>query len=150
MYSTILLPLDGSPLAEQALPHAAALAEHFQSKLILLKVLVPLDKNLSLPPGAVKRAEAATRELANQYLDRVAARIQDKGFPITTVTMPGRPHEKIVQFAEIEPVDIVVMCTRGQSGLSRWLMGSVADRVARSVNVPVLLIRAANESKKVE
>ena len=150
MYRKILLPLDGSPLAEQAFPHAAALAEHFQSKLILLKVLVPLDKNLSLPPGAVKIAEAATRELANQYLDRVAARIQDKGFHITTVTVPGRPHEKIVQFAETESVDIVVMCTRGQSGLSRWLMGSVADRVARSVNVPVLLIRAANRLQDIE
>ena len=147
MYSTILLPLDGSPLAELALPHAAAIAEHFQSKLILLKVLVPLASNLNLPPGAVERAEAATQKLANEYLDRVAARVQDKGFPITTVTVIGRPHEKIVHFAEIEPVDIVVMCTRGQSGISRWLMGSVADRVVRSVNVPVLLIRATKESK---
>lgn len=147
MYKSILLPLDGSPLAEQALPHAAALAECFQSKLILLKVLVPLDRNLSLPRGAVKRAETATRELANEYLDRVAARIQNKGFPMTTVTVLGRPHEKIVQFAETEPVDIVVMCTRGQSGISRWLMGSVADRVVRSVNVPVLLIRSAKGSK---
>jgi len=147
MYKRVLLPLDGSPLAEQALPHAAAIAEHFQSKLILLKVLVPLARNLNTPPGAVKIAEVATKKLANEYLDQVAAKIQDKGFPITTVTVSGRSHEKIVHFAELEQVDIVVMCTRGQSGISRWLMGSVADQVARSVNVPVLLIRAENGSQ---
>ena len=147
MYKTILLPLDGSPLAEKALAHAVALAELFQSNLILLKVIVPLDNNLNLPPGAVKRAEAATRELANEYLNRVADRVQDKGFPITSVTVVGRPHERIVHFAEKELVDMIVMCTRGQSGISRWLMGSVADRVARSVKVPVLLIRAVNGSQ---
>ena len=146
MYSRILLPLDGSPLAEQALPHAAALAECFQAELILLKVLVPLVSNINLPPGAVKKAEIATRELAGEYLDRVAARVQDKEIPVKVVTVIGRPHEEIVRFAETEQVNVVVMCTRGHSGVvSRWLMGSVADRVARSVNVPVLLIRAQKD-----
>jgi len=73
MYKRILLPLDGSPLAEQALPHAAALAERFQAELILLKVLVPLTTSINLPPVAVKKAEAATRELVREYLDRIAA-----------------------------------------------------------------------------
>ncbi len=150
MYERILLPLDGSPLAEQALPHAAAMAERFQAELILLKVLVPLASNLNLPLGAVKTAESAMRDLAIEYLDRVAARVQEKGFPIKAVTVTGRPHEEIVRFAETEPVDIVVICTRGHSGISRWLMGSVADRVARSVNVPVLLVRAQKDRDAVE
>jgi len=150
MYSRILLTLDGSPLAEQALPHAAALAERFQAELIFLKVLVPLAERLNLPPGAVKKAEAATQELASEYLDRVAARVQEKGFPIKTVIVTGRPHEEIIRFAETETVDIVVMCTRGQSGLSRWLMGSVADRVARGVSVPVLLVRAQKDRDDIE
>jgi len=71
MYSRILLPLDGSPLAEQAFPHAVALAERFQAELILFKVLVPLASHINLPPGAVKRAEAVTLELASDYLARV-------------------------------------------------------------------------------
>ncbi len=142
MYRRILLPLDGSPLAEQALPHAAALAKHFQAELILLKVLKPLSINLNLPPDFVKKHEAATRKLAGEYLDRVAARVQGKEITKNIVTVIGRPHEEIVRFAETEQVDVVVMCTRGTSGISRWLMGSVADRVARSVNVPVFLIRA--------
>jgi len=150
MYSRILLPLDGSPLAEQALPHATALAERFQAELILLKVLVPLGSNPNLPPGAVKTAEAAMQELAKENLNQVAARVQKYGFPIKALTVTGRPHEEIVRFAETEPVDIVVICTRGHSGVSRWLMGSVADRVARSVSVPVLLVRAQKDMDAVE
>ena len=150
MYSRILLTLDGSHLAEQALPHAAAMAECFQAELIFLKVLVPLASNISLPPSAAITAEEATLDFANDYLDRVAARIQEKGFPITTVIVTGRPHEEIIRFAETEPVDLVVICTRGQSGLSRWLMGSVADRVARGVSIPVLLVRASKDSHDTE
>jgi len=78
MYHRILLPLDGSHLAEQALRHSVALAERFQAKLILLKVLVPLASNLNLPSGAVKKAEEVTRRLAMEYLERVAARILKK------------------------------------------------------------------------
>jgi len=150
MYERILIPLDGSPLAEQALPHAAALAEHFQAELILLKVMVPLASSLNLPPGAVKKAEAATLELANEYLNRVAARVQERKILVKVVTVTGRPHEEIVRFAETEQLDVIVMCTRGHSGISRWLMGSVADRVARSVNVPVLLVRASKDNLDAE
>lgn len=142
MFSRILLPQDGSPLAEQALPRAAALDERFQAELILLKVLVLLASNLNLPPGAVKKAKIATRELARDYLKRIAsARLQDTDLPITAVTLDGRPHKEIIRFAETEQVDLIVMCTRGFSGISRWLKGSVSDRVVRGTSKPVLLIR---------
>ncbi len=150
MYKRILLTLDGSPLSEQALLHAVALAERFYAELVLLKVLVPLASNLNLPPGAVKRAEAATKELASEYLDRVAAHVHKPDIRATPVIVTGRPHEEIIRFAETEQVDIVVMCTRGHSGVSRWLMGSVADRVARSVNIPVLLVRAQKDRDGIE
>jgi nucleotide-binding universal stress UspA family protein len=145
MYRRILLPLDGSNLAEQALPHAVVMAERFQAELILLKVLEPLGSNLNLPPGAVKKAETETRLMTKEYLDRVAAHVQEKMIPVKNVVVTGRPHEEIIRYAETEQVDVVVMCKRGGSGASRWLMGSVADRVARSVNVPVLLIRAQKD-----
>ncbi|MEN8172453.1 MAG: universal stress protein [Chloroflexota bacterium] len=148
MYKRILIPLDGSLLAEQALPHAAALAEHFQAELILLKVLKPLSINLNLPPDFVKNHKDATRKLAGEYLDRVAARLQGKGIFKKIVSVIGRPHEEIVRFAEAEQVDVVVMCTRGTSVISRWLMGSVTDRVSRSLNVPVLFVRAQKEEEK--
>jgi len=150
MYSRILLPLDGSPLAEQALPHAAALAETFQAELILLKVLPPVPGKLHLYREALRIAEELRREMAGMYLDRVALSIQERDKPTQVEIIDGYPHAEIVQFAEKENVDLIVICTRGQSGLSRWLMGSVADRVARGVSVPVLLVRAQKDWDGVE
>ena len=60
-------------------------------------------------------------------------------------TIKGRPHKNIIKFAETNQVDLIVMCTRGHSGISRWLMDSVADHVVRAANVPVLLVRARKE-----
>ena len=149
MYKRILLTLDGSLLAEQAVPHAVAHADHFEAELILVKVLTPLTKNLSLPYRAVKKAEEATRKLAHEYLERLAVDIRNKGISVRVVTISGSPHAEIAQFAEKENIDLIVICSCGQSGLSRWLMGSVADRVARGVSVPVLLVRAQKREKLV-
>jgi nucleotide-binding universal stress UspA family protein len=145
VYKRIMLPLDGSTLAEQALPHAVALAECFQAELIIIKVLEPLAKNTNLPPTVVRKAKEEARKLALDYLDRVAADARDSQIAVRVITIDGRPHEEIVHFAEEEQVDLIVISTRGYSGLSRWLMGSVADRVTRAVNVPVLLVRTRKE-----
>ncbi len=145
MYNRILLPLDGSPLAEQALPHAIAMAERFQSELVLLRVLIPLPRPPTTAEAALQRAEEATAVFVREYLERVAAGVQERGITVQMITIEGRPHWQIIQYAETNQVDLIVMCTRGQSGLSRWLMGSVSDRVARGVGVPVLLVRARKE-----
>ena len=145
MYKRILLTLDGSELAEQALPHAITQAEHFQAELILLRVLEPLGEILYLPVALVRSAEEITRELARKYLEQVATVVREIGISVRVVTVDGYPHEEIVRFAENEQVDLIVTCTRGQSGLSRWLMGSVADRVVRGVTVSLLLIHAQKD-----
>ena len=79
--------------------------------------------------------------LAREYLERVAAGVREHDIPVQMVTVGGRPHYQIIQYAETNQVDLIVMCTRGQSGLSRWLLGSVSDRVVRGANVPVLMVR---------
>ena len=140
MYKRILLPLDGSPLAEQAVPHAIAQAERFQAELILLKVLPPLPERSMSSPGR-RQAEDLSAQLAREYLEGVAASIREQDIPVRVVTVEGQAHPQIVQFAEENEVDMIVMSTRGQSGLSRWLMGSIADRVVRGATVPVLLVR---------
>lgn len=145
MYKRILMPLDGSPIAEQALPYAIAQAERFQAELVLLKVLTPLAESRSLPIRAVRKAQEITRGLAHDYLDRIATEIQGRDIQVRVVTIEGQPHVQIIRLAEEEQVDLIVICTRGHSGFSRWLMGSVADRVARGVNIPVLLVRAQKE-----
>ena len=145
MYSRILLPLDGSDLAERALPHALAQAERFEAELVLLMVFVQPSE----PPGmwspAVKQARERAKPLAREYLERVAARVGEHGIPVQIVTVEGRPAVEITRFAEENQVDLIVLSTRGESGLSRWLMGSVADRVARGAKVSVLLVRAAKK-----
>ncbi len=148
MYKLILLPLDGSSLAEEALPHAVAQAENFQAELILLKVLEPLAKYHNISLEADGRVEKATRELAREYLERVATDVRDRGVSVRVITIEGNPHEGIVSCAEAEQVDLIVISTRGHSGLSRWLMGSVADRVVRGASVPVLLVSARQEEAK--
>lgn len=140
IYRRILLPLDGSPLAEQAVPHAIGQAERFQAELLLLKVLQPLPERSMSSPGR-RQAEDLSAQMAREYLEGVAAVIREQDIPVQVVTVEGQAHPQIVQFAEENEVDMIVMSTRGQSGLSRWLIGSVADRVVRGATVPVLLIR---------
>jgi nucleotide-binding universal stress UspA family protein len=141
MYKRILLPLDSSALAEQALPHAIAQAERFGAELILLKVLEPLPAH-SMSPSARRLAEELSTQLAHEYLEGVAAGLQQTNIAVQAITVEGQPHRQIVQFAEENAVDLIVMSTRGQGGLTRWLMGGVADRVVRGAPVPVLLVRA--------
>jgi nucleotide-binding universal stress UspA family protein len=89
MYKRILLPLDGSSLAEEALPHAVAQAKCFQAELILLKVLEPLAKHYSISLEAAGRAEKATRELAREYLESVATGIRERGVSVRVITVKG-------------------------------------------------------------
>jgi nucleotide-binding universal stress UspA family protein len=146
MYRRVLIPLDGSPLAEQALPHAIAQAGCFQAELILLKVLEPFPHARGMSLGDLERIKQRASTWADEYLERIAAGIQQQGVLVQKVTIDSRPHTGIAEFAESNQVDLIVMSTRGQSGLSRWLMGSVADRVVRGATVPVLLVRARKEA----
>ena len=142
MYKRVLIPLDGSILAEQALPHAIAQARHFQAELILLRVVEPFTHARGMSLTDLEQIRQQTHIWAREYLERTAADIRQRGVLVQQVTIDGRPHKRIAEYAEANQVDLIVMSTRGQSGLSRWLMGSVADRVVRGAMVPVLLVRA--------
>jgi len=145
VYNRILIPLDGSALAEQALPHAIAQARHFEAELVLLRVLAPLPNAPLMGEVARSIAKASSNALAREYLQRVVASVQEHGIPVQLATVLGSPHMGITQFAEENEIDLIVMSTRGQSGLSRWLLGGVADRVVRGATVPVLLVRTRKE-----
>ena len=80
-----------------------------------------------------------TRNLAREYLQRVAAGLEGRGVPVRVRTVEGRVPRAILDFVEKNQVNLTVVATRGLSGPSRWLMGSVADRVVRGTRVPVLL-----------
>jgi nucleotide-binding universal stress UspA family protein len=148
MYERIVIALDGSPLAEQALPHAVAQAQQFGAELILLKVLEPLPEVTYSSPAAIRTAEEMSAQLARDYLEGLATGLRKQGIQVQVVTLEGKPYVQIVRYAEEEQTDLLVMSTRGQSGFSRWLLGSVADRVVRGATVPVLLVRCQEDCKE--
>jgi nucleotide-binding universal stress UspA family protein len=141
MYKRVLVPLDGSKLAEQALIHAAIQAGQFGAEITLLMVLGPLPDSAMAGRRAVRSAEEASARLAQDYLEGVAAGLREQGLTVQTETVEGKPYLEIVRFAEEKEIDLIVMSTRGYSGLSRWLLGSVTDRVVRGAMVPLLLVQ---------
>jgi nucleotide-binding universal stress UspA family protein len=139
MYKHILLPLDGSTMAEKAVPFAVAQAEWFGALLILLRVVEPILHTRS--PAALDDATQERMEWARDYRESVATRIREQGVRVDIVVTEDAPSVAITQYAEGNQVDLIVLCSRGRSGPSRWLMGSVADRIVRGADVPVLLVR---------
>jgi nucleotide-binding universal stress UspA family protein len=145
MYKRILLPLDGSTMAEKALPHAIAQAKQFGAMLILLRVLEPFPHARGMSTVDIGSIKRQANEWAQEYLDRLVADTQEQGVSVQSAIVEGQPNVTIMQFAEKNQVDLIVVCSRGRSGVSRWLMGSVADRVVRGATVPVLLVRTQKE-----
>jgi nucleotide-binding universal stress UspA family protein len=140
----ILVPLDGSPLAEQILPVVTSVANALSGELILFRV--PIAQVTGWVAGEwyvpVQNAFDTAEEEARAYLDGVAARLADEGLVVTTATATGPVANCIVDYAEANDVDFVAMCTHGRTGLARWALGSVADRVLRAGSTPILLVRA--------
>jgi nucleotide-binding universal stress UspA family protein len=146
---SILLPLDGSAFAEQAVPWAAAIARKARARLRLALVhqtppSPPLDESSA---RLYTRIELALRKSEREYLRRVAARIKGAGaIQLATATLSGPPAPALANYGREVGVDLVVMTTHGRSGLQRAWLGSVADRLVRSLEIPVLLIRTHEEA----
>lgn len=147
MYRRILLPLDGSSLAEQAIPHAIAQAQSFDAELIILQVVERFEDKAQKYSSSIELAEKDKLDFVKESLKKLAADVREQGVKVRTVALLGRPYVKIIEFAESEQVDLVVICSRGRSGFSRWLMGSVADRVIRGIKIPLLIVRAQNSDR---
>jgi nucleotide-binding universal stress UspA family protein len=149
MFERILVPLDGSRLSERALGHAARLATAPRSELFLLRVpeaktmFVPasaghFDYGLLWPQQALERNSQEARE----YLQEVCRRFPDPALRLRILLSEGDPASVIVDTAAQEAIDLIVMSSHGYSGLARWMMGSVAERVVRTAHCPVLIIRS--------
>jgi len=149
VYGRILVPLDGSALAECVLPHVRGLIRPNQTKVFLLSVLtVSLwERTVALmtshPPGLRLSTMALTRARAQLviYLRGVAAHLRERGALVHQEVREGNPAEEILNCAVEFEADLIVMSGHDLSGASRWLYGSVADRVLRGAACPVLLVR---------
>ena len=136
MFSKVLVPLDGSPMAEETLCLVEDLVKTHKGQLMLLRVA-----NFHAFPGADnKTLERQAVERAEEYLARIEADLKAKGVNVSTHVRVGDPATEILSQAE-KYASVVVMTTHGRGGLTRWAMGSVADRVIRRSKKPVLIIR---------
>ncbi|OGP91765.1 MAG: hypothetical protein A2Z19_04565 [Deltaproteobacteria bacterium RBG_16_54_18] len=146
-YKKILVPLDGSEISEAILPEIEKLASAFGSTICLLYV-VPL----AIIPGSMEPianyqtiTEALTHE-GEEYLRKMETRLKGKGFPVESHVQQGNEAQQILERCEREDIDLIAMSTHGRSGVRRWLLGSVAEKVIRHSTKPILLTRSANNS----
>ena len=140
MYRTILVPLDGSPLAERAIPFAEALSNSSGARIVLLRAATAH----STLRGDLASEEARAVREAETYLTEVVGRLA-KPEAADPATFYGDAADAIAEEVTLRNADIIVMSTHGRSGLGRWVYGSVADDVMRRAEVPVLLVPAATE-----
>ncbi|MFQ5886885.1 MAG: universal stress protein [Anaerolineae bacterium] len=138
MYKKILVPLDGSELAETVLSHVEALTP--EAEMILLRVLPAT--------GVLPATAEAERSAAQESLERAKERLQEKGIKAHTTIRHGEDAAgEITDYAEVNDVDLIAMSTHGRSGVGRWIFGSVAEKVLRGTNKPILLVRVPGISK---
>ncbi len=150
MYKKILVPLDGSKLAEVALAHVEQLAWELGSSLILLRVVRPpraVEYTRQEEMMALNRErEAVFKHDAETYLAAHRGELRNKNLEVSThIIVSEAVATAILDFAESEGVDLIAMSTHGRSGLGRWVYGSVADKVLQGAICPILLIRANRE-----
>ena len=147
MYQKILVPLDGSELAECVLSHVEAIAGGCRIKeVVLTRVVEPFNQPIAseyvFKEAEVARVNNELQAEAEKYLTRAKAKIKLSGSTVATRILHGSPAAELVEYSAKNGVDLIVIATHGRSGVSRWVWGSVADRTLRSACVPVLMVRA--------
>jgi len=145
MYKKMLVPLDTSDFAECVLNHVKEIATtRAIPDVVLLTAVEPISSQTMayMGPAAVKAAEEKELAGATQYLERVKTSLALQRSNVSLVVKMGLATQVILDFVEKNGVDIVVLSSHGRSGVSRWLLGSTADRLVRRCPVPVFLVPA--------
>lgn len=144
MYSTILVPLDGSKRAETILPYVEALAKCTQARLILLNVVEPV--HMLVPSAPVDWIEASVEANsihgAVDYLHGVQTYFEDRGLQVDTIVEEGVPVKHILEVAERENVDLIAIASHGETGLARIFYGNVALGLLHRTDRPMLVVRS--------
>jgi nucleotide-binding universal stress UspA family protein len=142
-YKKILVPLDGSETSEAILPEIEKLASAFGASISLLYVVPTL-----IFPGTMEAvvqyetiAEALTKE-GETYLRTIEKRLQGNGFTVEGHLLQGNEAHVILDHADRKDIDLIAMSTHGRSGVSRWLLGSVTEKIVRHATKPILLVRS--------
>ncbi|MBE3039552.1 MAG: universal stress protein [Chloroflexi bacterium] len=141
MFNTILVPLDGSQLAECVLPHIVAIARSFDAEITLLRIL---EKNQASAPAQlfdllnwqINKTKAAL------YLEKTKARFQESGLRARTIVLEGLVAEGITEYAQNQGMKLIVLSSHGHNGLTQWGISSITQKIILSAPTSVLLIRA--------
>jgi nucleotide-binding universal stress UspA family protein len=130
MYKKIMVPLDGSQIAECVIPHIETIAKKSAAKVELVTVIEPLE----LPT----RGQIA---ISDDEIEQVSQRLSKAGIKTDTVILSGKPADRLVLYAVNNGIDLIIMATHGRSGISRLFWGSVAEKILRATDIPVLLVK---------
>jgi len=143
MYKRVLVPLDGSELAEVVFSYATELAARLELDLVLLHVVDPHERDLvPLHRAYVERAAEVLRRQSEKLQKKADIQPKGEGVAARGELAVGHPAEEILECALRHDIDLILMATHGRSGIKRWALGSVADKVLRVSKTPVCLVRA--------
>jgi nucleotide-binding universal stress UspA family protein len=145
MYDRVLVPTDGSSASEGAVDHAIEIAKQYDATLHAIYV-VDTAAYTSLEVGSDIVIEAL-REEGTNVVEAVKSKAESAGVTVETTVETGIVHRRIVDYVNEEDIDLVVMGTHGRTGVGRFLLGSVAEKVVRTADAPVMTVRAAAESE---
>lgn len=157
MYERILVPLDGSKVGETAIPNVENLAlkllPNTEVEVTLLQVISEMTYDfidqsdaaqLPYSEDDLKKIES----MSQKYLDSIALELKNKGIKVNTIIIVGHAAEEIIKTAEKINADLIAMSTHGRSGLGRWALGSITDKVLHESSIPVLTVRSKRLAKK--
>jgi nucleotide-binding universal stress UspA family protein len=136
MWKKIVVPLDGSDLAELALPYAEELANAFKSEIILLHASEPSEEHY--------------RHMHQLYIEEVAQRLREHVRNVSAVVITGKPADEIISYVEKNDVGLVIITSHGRSGIMSWATGSIASKLLQGIELPLLLVRAARPKRKAQ
>lgn len=142
MIKTILIPTDGTDYSRYAIDYAVRLSLKLQAEIVLVSVvdirydMYDVYSEIHTPV----RIDEMIREQVSKALDKNAAEIQDKGINVKKILKVGDVIEEILNVAEVEKVDLIVIGTHGRKGVSRFLLGSTTEKLVRSAKCPVLTV----------
>jgi nucleotide-binding universal stress UspA family protein len=143
MYKKILVPLDGSELAKRGLEEAEKLAKFFEAEIVLFQVVpfMPIYGSPELVTPLI--VDEKQKEAVEKYLVTLAEELKKRGFRVTAMVKTGQQvAAEIIDFAKEVGAELIVMCTHGRSGITRWVLGSTAHKVIIRAETPILLVRS--------
>lgn len=141
LINAVLVPLDGSPLAETVLPRVTDLARRLSLRILLVRVVSPLHVFwIDHYPIGLEEAEKEIEAQAVEYLETMAEALRKEGLEVEPRMLTGHPAAAIIDFANETPHDMIALATHARSGIDRWILGSVAETLVRGTGDPVLIV----------